>query len=126
MCNLLSRGTIPCDKAGASERRTGLGEPVYDRPLGTVDCGGKRSLAAVGSDPLSQCRSRWLDGADGRYRGPGARHHQCCALCMPADHEKRLTAATIKMPKAIDDIDALLAVEGIDVVFIGPVTSRRT
>jgi 2-keto-3-deoxy-L-rhamnonate aldolase RhmA len=44
----------------------------------------------------------------------------------PADHEERLTAATIKMPKAIDDIDALLAVEGIDVVFIGPASSRRT
>ncbi|UFZ02328.1 aldolase/citrate lyase family protein [Bradyrhizobium ontarionense] len=38
----------------------------------------------------------------------------------PADSEKRLVIAMIETPKAIDDIDALLAVEGIDVFFIGP------
>jgi len=38
----------------------------------------------------------------------------------PADDEKRLVVAMIETPKAIDNIDALLAVEGIDVFFIGP------
>lgn len=38
----------------------------------------------------------------------------------PADHEKRLVIAMIETPKAIEDIDTLLAVEGIDVFFIGP------
>ncbi len=38
----------------------------------------------------------------------------------PADHEKRLVIAMIETPKAIDDIDTLLAVKGIDVFFIGP------
>jgi 4-hydroxy-2-oxoheptanedioate aldolase len=38
----------------------------------------------------------------------------------PADHEKRLIVAMIETPRAIDDIDSLLAVEGIDVFFIGP------
>jgi 2-keto-3-deoxy-L-rhamnonate aldolase RhmA len=38
----------------------------------------------------------------------------------PADHEKRLVIAMIETPKAIDDIDALLAVGGIDVFFVGP------
>lgn len=38
----------------------------------------------------------------------------------PADHEKRLIIAMIETPKAIDNIDALLAVEGVDVFFIGP------
>jgi 2-keto-3-deoxy-L-rhamnonate aldolase RhmA len=38
----------------------------------------------------------------------------------PADHEKRLIIAMIETPKAIDNIDELLSVEGIDVFFIGP------
>jgi 4-hydroxy-2-oxoheptanedioate aldolase len=38
----------------------------------------------------------------------------------PADHEKRLIIAMIETPKAIDNIDEQLAVEGIDVFFIGP------
>jgi 2-keto-3-deoxy-L-rhamnonate aldolase RhmA len=38
----------------------------------------------------------------------------------PADHEKRLVIGMIETPKAIDGIDDLLAVEGIDVFFIGP------
>ncbi|WFU23015.1 aldolase/citrate lyase family protein [Bradyrhizobium sp. CB1717] len=38
----------------------------------------------------------------------------------PADHEKRLIIAMIETPQAIDNIDQLLAVEGIDVFFIGP------
>jgi 2-keto-3-deoxy-L-rhamnonate aldolase RhmA len=38
----------------------------------------------------------------------------------PADHEKRLVIAMIETPKAIDNIDEQLAVEGIDVFFIGP------
>lgn len=38
----------------------------------------------------------------------------------PADHEKRLIIAMIETPKAIDNIEGLLAVEGIDVFFIGP------
>jgi 4-hydroxy-2-oxoheptanedioate aldolase len=37
-----------------------------------------------------------------------------------SDHERRLIIAMIETPKAIDDIDELLAVEGIDVFFIGP------
>jgi len=38
----------------------------------------------------------------------------------PADHERRLIIAMIETPKAIDNIDELLAVEGVDVFFIGP------
>jgi 2-keto-3-deoxy-L-rhamnonate aldolase RhmA len=38
----------------------------------------------------------------------------------PSDHEKRLIIAMIETPKAIDNIDELLAVEGVDVFFIGP------
>jgi 4-hydroxy-2-oxoheptanedioate aldolase len=38
----------------------------------------------------------------------------------PADHEKRLIVAMIETPKAIEDIDHLLAVDGVDVFFIGP------
>jgi 4-hydroxy-2-oxoheptanedioate aldolase len=38
----------------------------------------------------------------------------------PADHEKRLVIAMIETPQAIDNIDELVAVDGIDVFFIGP------
>ena len=38
----------------------------------------------------------------------------------PADHEKRLVIAMIETPQAIDNIEELTAVEGIDVFFIGP------
>ncbi|WP_027527109.1 HpcH/HpaI aldolase/citrate lyase family protein [Bradyrhizobium sp. Ec3.3] len=38
----------------------------------------------------------------------------------PADHEKRLTICMIETPLAIDNIDELLTVEGVDVFFIGP------
>jgi 4-hydroxy-2-oxoheptanedioate aldolase len=38
----------------------------------------------------------------------------------PADHEQRLIIAMIETPKAIDNIDELLAVEGVDVFFVGP------
>jgi 2-keto-3-deoxy-L-rhamnonate aldolase RhmA len=38
----------------------------------------------------------------------------------PADHERRLIAAMIETLDAIDNVDRLLAVEGIDVFFIGP------
>ncbi|WP_407123234.1 HpcH/HpaI aldolase family protein [Bradyrhizobium sp. STM 3561] len=38
----------------------------------------------------------------------------------PADHEKRLVIAMIETPKAIEGIDELVAVNGIDVFFIGP------
>jgi len=38
----------------------------------------------------------------------------------PADPEKRLIIAMLETPKAIDHIGDLLAVEGIDVFFIGP------
>jgi 2-keto-3-deoxy-L-rhamnonate aldolase RhmA len=38
----------------------------------------------------------------------------------PADHEKRLVVAMIETLQAIDNVDDLLAVEGIDVFFIGP------
>ncbi len=37
-----------------------------------------------------------------------------------ADHEKRLVIGMIETLEAIDGIDALLAVEGVDVFFIGP------
>ena len=36
------------------------------------------------------------------------------------DHEKQLVIAMIETPKAMDGIDELLAVDGIDVFFIGP------
>ncbi len=38
----------------------------------------------------------------------------------PADHEKRLVVSMVETLEAIDNIDKLLAVEGIDVFFIGP------
>ena len=38
----------------------------------------------------------------------------------PADYEKRLIVAMIETSKAIENIDHLLAVEGVDVFFIGP------
>ncbi len=38
----------------------------------------------------------------------------------PADHEKRLIVAMIETHAAIDRLDEILAVEGIDVFFIGP------
>ena len=38
----------------------------------------------------------------------------------PADHEKRLVVAMIETLEAIDNIDQLLAVDGIDVFFVGP------
>jgi 4-hydroxy-2-oxoheptanedioate aldolase len=38
----------------------------------------------------------------------------------PADPEKRLIVSMIETLEAIDNIDELLAVEGIDVFFIGP------
>jgi 2-keto-3-deoxy-L-rhamnonate aldolase RhmA len=39
---------------------------------------------------------------------------------LPADHEKRLVVAMIETVDAIDNLDEMLAVEGIDVFFIGP------
>ncbi|GLR51219.1 aldolase/citrate lyase family protein [Shinella yambaruensis] len=39
---------------------------------------------------------------------------------LPADHEKRLVVAMIETVRAIDNLEAMLAVEGIDVFFIGP------
>lgn len=38
----------------------------------------------------------------------------------PTDHEKRLIIIMIETPQAIDNLDDLLAVEGVDVFFIGP------
>ncbi len=38
----------------------------------------------------------------------------------PTDHEKRLVVAMIETLEAIDNLDELLAVEGVDVFFIGP------
>jgi 2-keto-3-deoxy-L-rhamnonate aldolase RhmA len=38
----------------------------------------------------------------------------------PADHEKRLIITMIETLDAIDKIDELLSVEGVDVLFIGP------
>lgn len=38
----------------------------------------------------------------------------------PADHEKCLVVAMIETPQAIERIDEITAVEGIDVFFIGP------
>jgi 4-hydroxy-2-oxoheptanedioate aldolase len=38
----------------------------------------------------------------------------------PADHEKRLIIAMIETVTAIDQLDEILQVEGIDVLFIGP------
>lgn len=39
---------------------------------------------------------------------------------LPADHEKRLVVAMIETVRAIDNLEAMLAVGGIDVFFIGP------
>jgi len=39
---------------------------------------------------------------------------------LPADYEKRLVVSMIETLEAIDNIDELVAVEGIDVFFIGP------
>jgi 4-hydroxy-2-oxoheptanedioate aldolase len=38
----------------------------------------------------------------------------------PADHEKRLVVSMVETLEAIGNIDQLVAVEGIDVFFIGP------
>jgi 2-keto-3-deoxy-L-rhamnonate aldolase RhmA len=38
----------------------------------------------------------------------------------PADHEKRLVVSMVETLEAIDNIDELTAVDGIDVFFIGP------
>lgn len=38
----------------------------------------------------------------------------------PADHEKRLIVSMVETLEAIDSIDELLAVDGVDVFFIGP------
>lgn len=38
----------------------------------------------------------------------------------PADHDKRLVIAMIETLEAIENIDELLAVDGVDVFFIGP------
>jgi 2-keto-3-deoxy-L-rhamnonate aldolase RhmA len=43
----------------------------------------------------------------------------------PADHEKRFIVSMIETLEAIDNVDALLAVEGIDVFFIGPGDTRQ-
>lgn len=39
---------------------------------------------------------------------------------LPSDHEKRLVVSMIETLEAIDNLDAMLAVDGIDVFFIGP------
>lgn len=39
---------------------------------------------------------------------------------LPSDHEKRLVVCMIETLAAIDNLDEMLAVEGIDVFFIGP------
>ncbi|KPF41448.1 HpcH/HpaI aldolase/citrate lyase family protein [Rhizobium sp. AAP43] len=39
---------------------------------------------------------------------------------LPSDHDKRLVVAMIETADAIDRLDEMLAVEGIDVFFIGP------
>jgi 4-hydroxy-2-oxoheptanedioate aldolase len=39
---------------------------------------------------------------------------------LPSDHEKRLVVAMIETARAVDDLEAMLAVDGIDVFFIGP------
>jgi 2-keto-3-deoxy-L-rhamnonate aldolase RhmA len=38
----------------------------------------------------------------------------------PVDHEKRLVVSMVETLQAIDNLDALLAVEGVDVFFVGP------
>ncbi|WP_412066372.1 HpcH/HpaI aldolase family protein [Rhizobium sp. SYY.PMSO] len=39
---------------------------------------------------------------------------------LPSDYEKRLVIAMIETVEAIDNLDSIVAVEGIDVLFIGP------
>jgi len=39
---------------------------------------------------------------------------------LPSDHEKRLVIAMIETVEAIDNLDSIVKVEGIDVFFIGP------
>ncbi|ACP27167.1 putative HpcH/HpaI aldolase/citrate lyase family protein [Sinorhizobium fredii NGR234] len=39
---------------------------------------------------------------------------------LPADHEKRLLVSMVETLEAIDNLDGMLAVDGIDVFFIGP------
>ena len=45
---------------------------------------------------------------------------------LPGDHDKRLVVAMIETREAIDNLDGMLKVDGIDVFFIGPGTCRRT
>jgi 4-hydroxy-2-oxoheptanedioate aldolase len=70
---------------------------------------------------------RYLNaGADGLMVPMVDTADQACAIvdavryACPADYERRLVIGMIETPKAIDGIDELLAVEGIDVFFIGP------
>jgi 4-hydroxy-2-oxoheptanedioate aldolase len=39
---------------------------------------------------------------------------------LPGDHDKRLVVAMIETREAIDNLDGMLKVDGIDVFFIGP------
>ncbi len=39
---------------------------------------------------------------------------------LPSDYEKRLVVAMIETVDAVDNLDEMLKVEGIDVYFIGP------
>jgi 2-keto-3-deoxy-L-rhamnonate aldolase RhmA len=56
-----------------------------------------------------------IDTADQAHAIVDAVRYAC-----PADYGKRLIVGMIETPAAIDNIDGLLAVEGIDVFFIGP------
>ena len=51
---------------------------------------------------------------------------RCGALRLPSDHEKRLVVSMVETLDAIENLDEMLTVEGIDVFFIGPATCRRT
>ncbi|SCB35370.1 HpcH/HpaI aldolase family protein [Rhizobium multihospitium] len=70
---------------------------------------------------------RYLNaGADGIMVPMVDNADQACAIvdavryALPSDHEKRLVIAMIETVEAIDNLDAIARVEGIDVFFIGP------
>ena len=61
-----------------------------------------------------------LHGPDGRYSGPGAWVVDAVRYALPSDHEKRLVVSMVETLEAIENLEDLVSVDGIDVFFIGP------
>lgn len=46
--------------------------------------------------------------------------------CLPATHAEKLVVVQVETKGALDELDALLALEGIDVLFVGPVDLAKS